>query len=342
MAAGARRQHAVEHVDAARDRLDHVVGLAHAHQVARPVGGQRRHVVAIIVEHHLLRLADRQAADGVAVEADRDERLGRLDAQPAWSPPCTMPNSALPRLRAERGLRPLRPAQRQLASPARSPPLGAGSATHSSSCMRMSESSRSWISIERSGVSRWAEPSRCDWKATPSSSILRSAASDMTWKPPESVRIGPGQWRSVQAAERRDPLGAGPQHQVIGVAEDDVGAERRAPGRGHRLDRAGGADRHEGGRADVPRGSDRRCAAPSRVDGEARSWTPMSSGGQASVPTRQSWPNAWHASLATCMRIMALPDEQAGVAVGVEAVAVRDGVGVGRAWSRGRRRPRPA
>ena len=29
----------------------------------------------------------------------------------------------------------------------------------------------------------------------------------------------------VQAAEPRDALGAGPQHQVIGVAEDDVGAE---------------------------------------------------------------------------------------------------------------------
>ena len=34
----------------------------------------------------------------------------------------------------------------------------------------------------------------------------------------------------VQAAEPRHALGARPQHQVIGVAEDDVGAERRAPG----------------------------------------------------------------------------------------------------------------
>ena len=48
--------------------------------------------------------------------------------------------------------------------------------------------------MERSGVSTWVEPSMCDWKVTPVSSILRSCASDMTWKPPESVRIGNGQF----------------------------------------------------------------------------------------------------------------------------------------------------
>ena len=72
---------------------------------------------------------------------------------------------------------------------------------------------------------------------TPSSSSLRSFASDMTWKPPESVRIGRGQLAElVQAAEPRDALGAGPQHQVIGVAEDDVGAGRAHLVRIHRLD----------------------------------------------------------------------------------------------------------
>ena len=53
----------------------------------------------------------------------------------------------------------------------------------------------------------------------------------------------------VQAAKRRDALGARPQHQVIGVAEQDVGAGR-AHGRGvHALDGRLRADRHEGGRA---------------------------------------------------------------------------------------------
>ena len=47
----------------------------------------------------------------------------------------------------------------------------------------------------------------------------------MTWKPPESVRIGPSQRMNLCSPPRlRDPLGAGAQHQVIGVAEQDVGA----------------------------------------------------------------------------------------------------------------------
>ncbi len=55
----------------------------------------------------------------------------------------------------------------------------------------------------------------------------------------------------VQAAEPRDALGAGAQHEVIGIAEDDVGAGRAHGFRFHRLDRRRGADRHEGGRADL-------------------------------------------------------------------------------------------
>src|SRR5882762_7916358 len=35
-------QHAVEEIDARRDRLDQVFGRAHAHQVARPVFGEAR------------------------------------------------------------------------------------------------------------------------------------------------------------------------------------------------------------------------------------------------------------------------------------------------------------
>ena len=106
-----------------------------------------------------------------------------------------------------------------------------GSCTHSSSCIWMSEPSRPWISIERSGVMRCVEPSICDWKVTPFSSILRRAGERHHL---EAAGIGEDRMRPVhevvQAAEPRDALGAGPQHQVIGVAEDDVGAERLAPG----------------------------------------------------------------------------------------------------------------
>ena len=54
----------------------------------------------------------------------------------------------------------------------------------------MSAPSVSWISMERSGVSRWREPSRCDWKATPSSVIFRFSERLKTWKPPLSVSMG--------------------------------------------------------------------------------------------------------------------------------------------------------
>ena len=61
----------------------------------------------------------------------------------------------------------------------------------------MSAPSSVWISIARSGVSSTIAPSICERKVTPSSSILRSSDSDITWKPPESVRIGRGQFMNV-------------------------------------------------------------------------------------------------------------------------------------------------
>jgi hypothetical protein len=50
----------------------------------------------------------------------------------------------------------------------------------------------------------------------------------------------------VQAAELGDPFSAGPQHQVIGVAKQDVGATLAHLRRVHALDRTLCADRHEG------------------------------------------------------------------------------------------------
>ncbi len=55
---------------------------------------------------------------------------------------------------------------------------------------------------------------------------------------------------AVQPAQPRHPLGPRAQHQVIGIAEDDVRA-RPAHGFGlHRFDRGCSAHGHEGGRAD--------------------------------------------------------------------------------------------
>ncbi len=123
---------------------------------------------------------------------------------------------------------------------------------HSSSCIWMSPPSSAWISIDRSGVSRWlgAVDVRLEGGALLGDLADRGEAHDL-----EAARVGEDRaapaHEGVQAAEARDALGAGPQHQVVGVAEHDVRPGRRAPASGpiHRLHRAGGADRHEGGRA---------------------------------------------------------------------------------------------
>ena len=70
----------------------------------------------------------------------------------------------------------------------------------------MSLPSAACTAIARSGVKRWALPSMCDRNVTPSSSILRRAARLNTWKPPESVRIGP-----VPGHEAVQPALAGDQ-----------------------------------------------------------------------------------------------------------------------------------
>ena len=70
----------------------------------------------------------------------------------------------------------------------------------------------------------------------------------------KAARVGKDRMRpvheSVQSAECGDALRRRPQHQMIGVAEHDVGACRPHMLGQHRLHRAGGADRHEGGRPD--------------------------------------------------------------------------------------------
>ena len=110
-----------------------------------------------------------------------------------------------------------------------------------------------------------------DWNFTPSSVILRSAPRLNTWKPPESVRMGPS-----QPMKRCSPPCAaitsspGPQPQVEGVAEHDLRADLAQLRGRHRLHRAVGADRHEGRRLDLAVGERERAAARGAVGGVER------------------------------------------------------------------------
>ncbi len=57
---------------------------------------------------------------------------------------------------------------------------------------------------------------------------------------------------TMQSPELGDALGAGAEHQMIGVGENDVGAGLAHVLGEHGLHRRAGADRHEGRRADGP------------------------------------------------------------------------------------------
>ena len=72
----------------------------------------------------------------------------------------------------------------------------------------------------------------------------------------------------MQAAQPRDPLGAGAEHQVVGVGEDDLGAGRGEHVDGHGLDGGGGADGHEGRGLDPAEGGGEAAAAGGTVLGQ--------------------------------------------------------------------------
>ena len=75
----------------------------------------------------------------------------------------------------------------------------------------------------------------------------------------------------VQPAQARNPLGAGSQHQMIGVAQDDIGPRRAHFLRAHRFDRRRRTDGHKGRRANLAadgRDSARTRGAVSPGDGE--------------------------------------------------------------------------
>ncbi|KIU01498.1 hypothetical protein QU38_01310, partial [Staphylococcus aureus] len=88
----------------------------------------------------------------------------------------------------------------------------------------------------------------------------------------------------VQPTKASDALGAGAQHQVIGVAEDDVGTRGADIGGLHRPDGGGGAGRPGGGRAGLAplrRGGAKGRPARGGGGGGARGPAVLTMGGRA-------------------------------------------------------------
>ncbi len=81
MAAVPGRQHAVEQVDPEGDRLDDADRVAYAHEVAGLVVGQLGQRDSERFQHGVTVLANREAADRVAVEAHLERPVRGLDPQ---------------------------------------------------------------------------------------------------------------------------------------------------------------------------------------------------------------------------------------------------------------------
>src|SRR6185312_810315 len=77
----ARRNHAIEKVDAALDGGDDVLRKAHTHQISRPLGRDVRHQLLEHPQTLLVRLTDRQASHGETRPLEPRERIERGEAQ---------------------------------------------------------------------------------------------------------------------------------------------------------------------------------------------------------------------------------------------------------------------
>src|SRR5574343_272230 len=262
----AGRHHAVEHVDAALDREDQVFRRADAHQVARLVG---RHAGRDVVEdarHVLLRFADRQAANGHAVETDVVEASQRFVAQ-------VFIHAALDDAEQRVAVfqlvvfvaRALRPAHAQAHRfgrfLARRRVGRAFVEDHDDVRVQdFLDLHRDFRRQEKLGaVVRRAELD----------TFLGDLAQGAQREYLEAARVGQD-WlvpvhETVQALVRLNALQPRPQPEVEGVAEADLGANLAQRGRRHRLDRAVGADRHEDGRLDDAVGQGQRAAAGGAV-----------------------------------------------------------------------------
>ena len=242
-------QHAVEHVDAVADRFDDVLRRADAHQVARAIDGEPRRDMRFDAPHLLLRLADRQAADRIAVEADAAELRQRLLAQVLEHAALDDPEQRVGAVFV-RGLRPRRPAQRQLHR--------RGDLVARARIRRALVEDHRNVGIEGAldlhrQLRRQVQAVAVDRRGEGDAFLVNFAqGSEAEYL--KSSRIGEDRVRpaheAVQPGVSGDDFNAGTQPQVEGVAEHDLGAERLELVGRHRLDRAVGADRHEDRRLD--------------------------------------------------------------------------------------------
>ena len=196
---------AVEQVDAARDCGDQVLGKTQAHQVARRGRGERgqggrEQGIALA-----RRLADAEPADRERAEAERGRARGALGAQHRRAAALHDPEQEL--IRAPVRARP-RSAQRSVRSRhARVRPWSGspGGSPRTRPARRSDRRRASPGSRPRARATGTPSGRREALELDALSLRRQNASSENTWKPPESVSIGPSQPMNACSRRARRP-----------------------------------------------------------------------------------------------------------------------------------------
>ena len=281
VAGGTGGKNAIHHVDShAGVELD-FVGVADTHDVARFVFGQERQDFRDHFEGELTRLADTEAADGVAVEIHFDEAFGALAAEIAIH---TALDDSEEGLRARStfglgGVAPRSPSARDRGHPAevRDRALGPGhgeaeaffGAITSGGVLGALVEGHDDVCAESNldvdGVLGGEEVRAAVEVGAELDAVGRDFAEGVEGKDLEAAGVsedgaGPAD-ESMQAAHAADGFVAGAQIEVVGVAEDDFDAEGFERVLGDGFNSALRADGHEDGGFDGLVGQEKAAAA---------------------------------------------------------------------------------
>lgn len=278
----AGRHHAIEHVDAGGDRIHQVLRRADAHQVARLVGRQLRRRMGKNARHVFLGLADREAADGHAVETDVAQAGHRFVAE-------IFMHAALDD--AEQGV-----AVFQLVvfvtrapGPAHAHPHRLGGFFVAGRVGRAFVEDHDDVGIQHlldlHRDFRRQEELGAIVRRRELDAFLGDLAHGAQRENLEAARVGEDGLlpvhEIVQAVMGLDHLQPRPQPQVEGVAKADLGADFGQRSGCHGLDRAVGADRHENRCLDDAVGQGQGAAAGGAV-------------GLEKFKLHRFFPEAWH------------------------------------------------
>ena len=266
-ATGTGGHDAIEHVHATRHRAEQIVRRADTHQIARLVGGQRGGGVVERGVHRLLPLAHRETADGVSFEADFGQGVDGLQALIAEHAALHDAELAIALTRHKGSARAGGPAHRKLHRIAR---LLLGGRKRRAFVERHGDGGIKLVLDLRGNLRRQPMLAAVDVRLERDTFLVQLA------QPGQGHHLKPAGIRQnrprpihhlVQPAQGRHAVGTGAQHQMIGVAQDQLrpgGADRI---RHHRLYCARRANWHENRGGDVAMRSVQRAETRLPVSG---------------------------------------------------------------------------